>query len=293
MDASTRAILQQWRQRGAPPERRLPGLALAVALLLHALFMLAIWHEMRPPVTAAASPQRQDDVLQVRFIASAPQAAKPPPPLPALPPPAAPPRVILRRPVPPAKDAMTLQLPAPAPAAVPQLYDRDGLPRLPAAAASTALPGYVQRLPAGDTRIMQHTSPVPYKATRFEQYFPPPGETLGGAVLRHVVEAVVKSTDVDLPRGVHLKCTTLLGVPIPNCINPPAPPSKKDGDERLSMAPAKPLAVDPHAPPPPSVAACIAMYRANQPLAWGCPVDTPDRSVDAQLRRHPAATGQP
>jgi len=288
LDASTRAMLQQWRRRGAPPERRLPTFALTAALLLHALFMLTIWQEMRPPVTAAAAPERPDDVLQVRFIASAPLPATPPPPLPALPP-----RVLLKRPVPPAKDAMTLQLPTPAPAATPLLYDRDGLPRLPAAAASTAVPGYVQRMPAGDPRIMQHTSPVPYKATRFEQYFPPPGESLGGAVLRHVVEAVVKSTDVDLPRGVHLKCTTLLGVPIPNCINPPAPPSKKDGDERLSMAPAKPLAVDPHAPPPPSVAACIAMYRANQPLAWGCPVDTPNRSVDAQLRRHPAAAGQP
>jgi hypothetical protein len=278
-------MLLRWRRPGARRQRRLPGLALA--LLLHALFVLAIWHEMRPPVHAATSSQRPDQVLQVRFIASMPKAATPPSP-PSLPRPATPPRVILKRPVPPASDAMTVQLPTPAPA---PLYDRDGLPRLPAAAAST-VPGYVQRMPAGDPRIMQHTSPLPYKATRFEQYFPPSGETLGGAVVRHVVESVVKSRDVELPRGVHLKCTTLLGVPIPNCINPPAPPSKKDGDERLSMAPAKALAIDPHAPPPPSVAACIAMYRTGQPLDWGCPVDTPDRAVDGELHRHAAGAAR-
>ena len=39
-------------------------------------------------------------------------------------------------------------------------------------------------------------------------------------------------------------------------------------------------AVDPHAPPPPSVAACIALYRAGKPLAWGCPADTPNRAVE-------------
>ena len=289
LDASTRAMLRQWRRPDAPPGLRLPGLVLA--LLLHALFALAIWNEMRPPAHAASS-RRPDQVLQVRLIATAPRPAAPPPPAPPpLPRPVAPPRAILKRPVPPARDAMTVQLPAPPPATPPPLYDRDGKPRLPATAASTA-PGYVQRMPAGDTQIMQHTSPLPYKATRFEQYFPPPGETLGGAVVRHVVEAVVNSKDVDLPRGVHLKCTTLLGVPIPNCVNPPAPPSKKDGDERLSMAPAKPLAIDPHAPPPPGIEACIAMYRAGQPLAWGCPVDTPDRAVDDELRRHAAGAAR-
>jgi len=42
------------------------------------------------------------------------------------------------------------------------------------------------------------------------------------------------------------------------------------------------------------VEACIAMYRAGKPLAYGCPVDTPDRAVDAELREHAAkGTGQP
>ena len=112
---------------------------------------------------------------------------------------------------------------------------------------------------------------------------------MGGAALRHVVDAVVKDTDVDLPGGIHLKCKTVVGVPIPNCINPPSPPSAKVGDERLSMAPSKPLAPDPHAAKPPSVEACIAIYRADKPLPWGCPTDTPNRAVDAEW--HDRAAG--
>ena len=49
------------------------------------------------------------------------------------------------------------------------------------------------------------------------------------------------------------------------------------------MAPA-PLAADPHAKPPPSLETCIAAYRAQGPLPYGCPVDTPARAVDAEVR---------
>ena len=163
-----------------------------------------------------------------------------------------------------------------------------------AVATRSAVPGYVQRKPQDDSGIMQHTDPVPYQATRFEEYFPPPDETAGGAAVRHVIDKVVKSTDVDLPHGVHLKCTTIFGIPIPNCINPPAPPSAKDGDERLSMAPAQPLGGAAHAPKPPSEKACIAIYRRGKPLPWGCPIDTPNRAVDAELRaRAQGAASQP
>ena len=44
-------------------------------------------------------------------------------------------------------------------------------PLLPASAASAATPGYVQRMPQGDTQVMQHADPVKYQATRFDQYF--------------------------------------------------------------------------------------------------------------------------
>jgi hypothetical protein len=74
--------------------------------------------------------------------------------------------------------------------------------------------------------------------------------------------------------------------------DPPAPPSAKDGDARLSMAPAKPLDGAAYAPKPPTEDACIAMYRAGKPLAWGCPVDTPNRAVDAELRERAAGAAR-
>ena len=58
------------------------------------------------------------------------------------------------------------------------------------------------------------------------------------------------------------------------------------------MAPAKPLDGNAHAPKKPDEAACIAMYRAGKPLAWGCPVDTPNRAVDAELRERAAGANR-
>ncbi|MDE2156008.1 MAG: hypothetical protein KGJ32_08990 [Xanthomonadaceae bacterium] len=290
LDAATRTLLWRLHGRKPPPDRRQRWLALALVVLLHGLFVLLIWHEMRPPIVSSVVHLRLDQPMRLRFVASAPAATVRPVPAVRPPPAPSPPAPVIRVHEPAAADAMTVQLPAPRPVRVLRLYDRDGQPLLPAQAASAPEPGSPAL--AGDTRIMRHSDPVKYRATRFEQYFPPPDETLGGAAVRHVVEAVVKSTAVDLPRGIHLKCTTVLGIPIPNCINPPAPPSAKDGDERLSMAPARPLATDPHAPAPPGAEACIAMYRAGRPLAPGCPVDTPERSVDAELRTRRAGAVQ-
>jgi hypothetical protein len=285
LDAAMRARLRRPGLRQSLSDRRRQGFGLAAALLLHVLFALVIWHEMRPAIAPTIVHLQLHEALQVRLIAAHPAAAARLAPPPAPPPP---PRVLPRRET-PAREAMSLRLPTPAPATPSHLYDTGGQPLLPAAASSVAEPGYVQHLPDGDPRIMQHRSAVSYHATRFEQYFPPPGESLGGAAVRHVVEAVIHTTAVDLPRGVHLQCKTLLGIPIPDCINPPPPASPKNADERLNMAPAKPLAADPHPPQPPGVADCIAIYRAGQPLPWGCPVDTPNRSVDDEL--HQRATG--
>lgn len=288
LDDATLAELRRMRWRVPPREPRRMWLALAVAVMLHLLFVIVLWHIMRPPQERSVAPS-VDQVLQVRFISRPPASSVKPLPAPPTPPqltPLArrPPPVKTREPV--AKDAMQLQSP-PTPARTldsVKLFDKDGQPLLPATATSTGTPDYVQHLPQGDSRVMQHSDPIKYKATRFEEYFPPPGETAGGAAVRHVVDAVVGSKDVNLPRGVHLKCMTLLGIPIPNCINPPAPPSAKDGDERLSMAPAQPLDGPAHHPKPPGIKACIAIYRDGKPLPWGCPVDTPDRAVDAELR---------
>lgn len=278
-------MLRQRRWREPRRERRQHGLALLVAVLLHGLFVLVIWQQMRPrpPATVAAP---QDEVLQVRFITHAPASAPPPPP--AMPAPARP-RPPPRLHEPPAKNAMTLQLPTPAPAATPRLYDQDGQPLLPAAPASAPTPDYVQNLPQGDSRIMQHRSPVKYQATRFEKDWSSSGNAIDGALQKLVDKTTVKKT-IRLPRGVRIHCAISLAMLAGGCGgDPPPPPSAKDGDERLSMAPAKPLDGAAHAPEKPAEAACIAMYRAGKPLAWGCPVDTPNRAVDAELRERAAA----
>jgi hypothetical protein len=209
------------------------------------------------------------------------------------PPPRAPPPVRERlRP-----DAMTASLPTPAASSPPaplHLFDRTGQPLLPARAASTAAPapGYVQRLPQGDSRVMSHDTPIRYQATRFEKNFPPPDETIVGQDIRRALSATHSNENksVGLGHGIHLKCKTLFGIPTPMCGMPPAPPSKKDGDERLNMAP-PPLASE-LAPPKRELSECIALYRAGKPLPHGCPVDTPRRSVDAECGEAKRA-GQP
>jgi hypothetical protein len=287
LDAGTLALLRQRRWRVSP--RVLPwnrGL-LAVVALLHVVMALLAWQLLRPARRVA--PAEAQHVLQVRFI-TRPQgetAAPPPPIVPPLPPRVPPPRTS------PSASAMTVQLPTTRSVREPvKLYDREGQPLLPAVSASSATPGYVSHALQGDRRIMQHADPIKYKATSLDKYFPPPDETLGGAALRHVADAVIKDKEVNLPGGIHLKCKTVLGIPIPNCIDPPSPPSAKVGDERLSMAPSKPLAPDPHAAKPPSVEACIAIYRADKPLPWGCPTDTPNRAVDAELRDRAAGAAR-
>lgn len=283
LDDDTRALLRAWRGRTPPREPWRFRLALGVMLMLHGLFSAIVWWEMRPPSTHEVVRVRLDDALQVRFIERAPHAASAPPPaLPVTPPP----RAI--RPIvhePPAKGAMTASLPAPAapPAPALRLFDRTGQPLLPAAAASTAAtPGYIQRLPQGDAQVMRHDDPVKYKATRFDNDFPPPDETIVGQTVRGVLRSTHtgQNKDVNLGHGVHLKCKTLFGIPTPDCGMPPPPPSKKDGDERLNMAPA-PL-VKGMAPPPRKLSECIALYRDGKPLPHGCPVDTPQRAVDAE-----------
>lgn len=285
LTAAERALLHRRRWREPGREYRWHGPALLVALLLHALFALVVWQQMRPrlPATPRAS---RDEVLEVRFITSAPPVAAvlaPPAPSAASRPPAPP------RHEPPARNAMTLQVPAPP--AAPRLYDQQGQPLLPAPAASAPAPDYVPNLPRDDARIMQHRSPVEYRATRFDKDWGG-GNAFDSALQKLVDKTTVKQT-IRLPRGVRIHCGVSLAMLAGGCGGePPPPPSAKDGDERLSMAPATPLDGAAHAPPKPDEAACIAMYRAGKPLAWGCPVDTPARTVDAELRGRAAGAAR-
>lgn len=266
---------------------------MAVVVVLHALLLLSLWLGMRPPpLRPEVVGVSLDAALQVRFIPKQADHEVPPPPLaPSLP---SAPKARAAMPRPNAvkeatrSDAMVVHMdtPVPAPAAAatvastPHLFDRQGSVLLPSSAATVAapVPGYVQRKPTGDTQIMEHTSPIKYKATRFDKYFPPPDETLGEAGVRHVLTPLFKQHDVNLPRGTHLKCSLLGG-----CSEPPPPPPPNDGDERLSMAP-PPLAKGLDSTPPPSLKTCIAAYRSQGPLPYGCPVDTPARAVDEERR---------
>lgn len=280
-------MLQRRRWREPQIERGQHRLALVIAVLLHGLFALAIWYGMRSPPARPVPTAAPGEVMQVRFIsrarATATATAAVPPPQ-ALPPPPKP-RPLPRAPEPPSKNAMQMRLPTP----VPPLYDRQGQPLLPAVAASVPLPGYVQRMPQGDTGIMQHASPVTYQATRFDKDWSSGGSAIDSALQKLVDKTTLKKT-VRLPGGIRIHCAVSLAMLAGGCGgDPPSPPSAKDGDERLSMAPAQPLDGAAHAPKPPDVASCIAMYRAGKPLAWGCPVDTPNRAVDAE--RHARAAG--
>lgn len=187
--------------------------------------------------------------------------------------------------MPPAKGALVVR-PPPAAAAAPRLFDTHGRPLLPAPAASAPTPGYVQRMPQGDTQIMQHDSPIKYQSTRFADDWTHGGSSVDDALQKLVDKTTVKKT-IRLPGGIRIRCAMSLAMVAGGCRGEPPPPaSAKDGDERLNMAPAHSLDGRAHGVKPPSVEACIAMYRAGKPLAHGCPVDTPNRAVDAELREH-------
>lgn len=290
LDSETREALgrRRWRQ---PPLTR-PALTLAWLLVcvLHALFALALWYEMQPKSQRPAEPHAGNGrALIVRLIdhSSKPVAAPPEPP--ALPQASVPPRPVVAAPVNPARekprrDAMVVQdhpaAPAPAASVAAPAIHVFGLHLPPAtepAAAGTTAQTETAK-PADDRRIMQHDSNrMQYKATRFEKYFPPPNETAGGAVGRHVgdaIKAVVKSVcDPDKKSTA----TNLL------CGAPPPPASPMDRDARLNLPPA-PLARDPNPPKGPSVDSCIAEYKSEQPLSPGCPANTPDLAFKAEMR---------
>jgi hypothetical protein len=270
--------------------RQAQALALALVLALHTLFALALWHEMQPkPLHLAVAHVSIDQVLTVRLIddLNRPRAVQPPEPprLPTLMPPrqATSPRV---RPITHEQsphDAMVMQDHAatPAPAASVATSGAIGFSaRLPPAMETYATTSAKAKPaePADDRQIMQHDSNrMQYKATRFEKYFPPPNETAGGAVGRHIgdaLKAIAKS--MCDPTKKSTASNLLCGVP-------PIPPSPKDGDERLNLPPS-PLADDPHPPTPPPLPTCIAEYNDTKPLSYGCPLNTPDLAFKAEMR---------
>jgi hypothetical protein len=262
-----------------------------LVLLLHVLFALALWYAMKPRLAQpSVTHDDVDHALVIRLIepSSTPRTAEAPAP----PMPPARQQVIPRQPPPtrekPHRDAMVLQdhQAAPAPVAsvatppTSSVFAKDGSVRL--TPTQTAYPTTTAKAkpPRGpdDRQIMQHDSNrMQYKATRFEQYFPPPGETAGGAVGRHIGDELKKIGKSMCDPKNPATLTNLL------CGPPPRPPSAKDRDERLNL-PSAPLVADPHPPKPRPLASCIAEYKADKPLSYGCPIDTPDLAFKAEMR---------
>ncbi len=120
---------------------------------------------------------------------------------------------------------------------------------------------YVQVVPHGDTKIMEHNAPnIGYKATRFDKDWTPPGESTVDTALRHAVEKTTATHTFHLPQGVRIKCalSPLLPMALLSCGNgdpPPAPVADKVYD-RMHLAPANPLV------PPVAAASAASVARA-------------------------------
>lgn len=296
LDSETRESLgrRRWRQ---PPLTR-PTLVLALTLVsaLHLLFALALWLEMQPkPQHPAVVNVENDRALIVRLIdhPSRPQTAQPSQP-PAQPETLVPPRPVSAARVSPVthekprRDAMVVQdheaAPAPttsvATPSATSLFAKDGSVRLPTtgATSTTASANPEPSKPADDRQIMQHDSNrMQYKATRFEKYFPPPNETAGGAVGRHIGDVIKEVAKSVCDPSKSSTASNLL------CGAPPPPASSMDRDERLNLPPAS-LADNPNPTKAPPLSSCIDEYKASNPLSSGCPVNTPDLAFKAEMR---------
>ncbi len=292
-------MLHELRWRKTPPDRRRRWLVLAIVLVLHGLFAALTWQEMQ--VGSLLGWERaRSGALQVRLIAR----PRTPPPVamentaPALPPhPPEPVRPAVK-PSPtheaPSPNAMTATLPAPAatvaPPPAPRLYNELGQPLLPA--ASTAPPpatsDYVQHTPQDNTKIMRHDNPVTYQPTRFEggTY---KGRTSADDALQRAVDNTTVTHTFHIAPGVRIHCGISFAALAGGCGgDPPPKPTSKSQDMRLNMAPANLVAPASSTPTPPGVDQCIAIYRADKPLPQGCPVDTPTRAVDEEMRERAA-----
>jgi hypothetical protein len=277
-------------------------LAVAAAMVVHVLLFLAIRFEMRPQEqTGVFVPPAREVALEVRFIESVsrPKAA---PSLPAKGIPAP----VSRTPAKTRKESVVASAPESAVAAeTPAAPETRAAPDTPAAPEPTSVtrgrleatdlpatqtahatadtPDYTPPQPTDSAGIMSHRDVVSYTRSRFEDAWAPRDETVVGRGLRRAQEAATLKKTVDFGHGVRMHCA--VGPLGGGCGfgDPPSKAAAKDGDTRLSMAPARSLANDmPDASASPNEAACIAAYRANARVPQGCPSDTPLKAMDAE-----------
>lgn len=305
LDPDTLLALHAIGRRQGPRDRALRILAMVAAIVLHVFIVMLVRYEMQPRLMSDfAPPVDRDDVLEVRFI----PPARPAPPVTDVPPPPPvvepPPKVRSpeatrpeppRRREPPKDEAPADAPPAPAPAQAPQpaLFGSDGSIVMPKqGAGSTTQADFVPRKPTDDTGIMSHKTTVTYTQTRFEKDWAPRDENILNKGLRRAIETTTVKKTIDLGHGTRIKCATVFFVlPVGCGGEDPSKAAKKDGDARLSMAPANPLVKDlPDQPKPMTEAECIAAYRKDERLPQGCSTDIPIKAMDqenAERDRHP------
>lgn len=256
---------------------------LVVVLALHALFALMLWNAMQPPSGEREQP------LRVRLIdVATPSKQSPPPAIPVM---------VTLAPATPAKfkstekqhkeviDApVTKPTPTPTPSGnkleASQLFSASGSVRLPPEHIqySANTPSEVKASkPKDDRQIMEHTDFTHYQPTRFNKYFPPPNETLGGAVGRHIDDVIKEIAKTMCDPENRNTATNLL------CGAPPIPPDPKDTDERLNLPP-PPLAGGGTPAKSVPLSTCIDEYGQGKGLSQGCPVNTPEIIFQAQMR---------
>jgi hypothetical protein len=297
IDAATLVALHAIGRRPPPRDRIRFTLALAAALVLHIVMIFLVRYEMEPRVQVGlAKPDDHPDVLEVRFIEPMrppPAVAEAPPPPPVSEPPPKVRSPEATRPEPPRpKKKLEDEAPAdtakPAVAPVaqtpePALFGSDGSVAMPSTGPGST-PDFVPRKPTDDTGIMSHKTTVTYTQTRFEKDWAPRDENALSKGVREVIEKTTVKQTVDLGHGTRVNCKTVLFVlPVGCGGEDPSKASKKDGDVRLSMAPANPLVKDlPDQPTPPTEAECIAAFRADKPLPQGCASDIPLKAMDQE-----------
>lgn len=283
-------------------------LAMAAAVGVHVLLFLVIRFEMQPQMQkGVAVPPARDVALEVRFVerASRHEAVQQEP--------------VQSRSAPVAQVGPAIR-PNTAPRAKPKAATVPETSSIPASNAavvrhsgaadvttettdmavmrntegSPATPDFAAPQPTDSTGIMSHRSIVGYTKSRFDDAWVPRDESVVSEGLRRAEDAATLKKTVDFGHGVRMHCA--VGPLGGGCGfgDAPSKAAAKDGDVRLSMAPAHSLANDlPDTPTPPSEAACVAAYRVDARVPQGCPTDTPLKAMDAENAERVRRTGQP
>lgn len=283
-------------------------LAIAAAMGVHVLLVLVIRFEMQPQVQKGiAVPTARDVALEVRFVdrASRHEAGRSgfmqshPTPVAHVSSATRPPDAPRAKPK-AATAPVTSSVPASEAAVVRHSGATDvttestDMPVMHKAEGESPTPDFIPPQPTDSAGIMSHRSIVGYTKSRFEDAWVPRDESVVSEGLRRAQDAATLKKTVDFGHGVRMHCA--VGPLGGGCGfgDAPSKAAAKDGDVRLSMAPAHSLANDlPDAPTPPSEAACVAAYRVDARVPQGCPTDTPLKAMDAENAERVRRTGQP